>query len=391
MRRFRYGTVAAAVWVLMAIHSTCGLASEFKVVPSIALQEEYNDNILFDDKDKSQKEDYITTLTPGLMVRNRTHRMNWLIDGRMDLLAYAKNNENNDVDHRHRGSFRYDLTPRISFWTGGAYMRDSRPDRDVRETGEVFGANRRETGEFDFGTQYRFTEVSGISLAYGYAQTEFEDPDDDDYTANTVNARYEHDLMEYFNNTMARANLRYTRFDYDFLDVDHYTATLGAVYRWSEVLKVEMDLGIRYTDSENKSLSHTFDTWGPSGSLLLKYQWERMNGFFGITADVEPYSDKGTALRTRFLFGIGRKFAENFEGILRSEYILNNGDQGEIALEEIDRQTFNVSPILRWQFLPEIGLEARYTYSSVDDDADQLERVQHRVWLRLSFEYPLFE
>ena len=48
-------------------------ADEFKLTPSLAVKEEYNDNILYTQTDIQK--DFITTISPGLALTDRTERM----------------------------------------------------------------------------------------------------------------------------------------------------------------------------------------------------------------------------------------------------------------------------------------------------------------------------
>lgn len=60
---------------------------EFKIIPSLALREEYNDNIFFTTDNETRS--FITTISPGLELRERSEPMDLGLTARVDVLRYT--------------------------------------------------------------------------------------------------------------------------------------------------------------------------------------------------------------------------------------------------------------------------------------------------------------
>ena len=65
---------------------TDALADEFKLTPSIAARQEYNDNIFFDTS--RPKDSFITRVTPGLELIDRTERLDLRLTGSLTPYVY---------------------------------------------------------------------------------------------------------------------------------------------------------------------------------------------------------------------------------------------------------------------------------------------------------------
>ena len=67
--------IGLAIWfVVLATIAPSGIfADEFKLIPSLAVREEYNDNIFASSNDTA--DDFITTLSAGLELVERTERL----------------------------------------------------------------------------------------------------------------------------------------------------------------------------------------------------------------------------------------------------------------------------------------------------------------------------
>ncbi|MBL0716420.1 MAG: hypothetical protein JJV89_00075, partial [Desulfosarcina sp.] len=71
-------------------------ADDFKLVPSIDVKGEYNDNIFFDDR--NEVKDFITVISPALKLTNRTERLDMGLFVRLDGNAYSDNDVLNAID-----------------------------------------------------------------------------------------------------------------------------------------------------------------------------------------------------------------------------------------------------------------------------------------------------
>src|SRR5271157_2998914 len=79
--------------------------NEFRLVPSISVKEEYNSNILL--STDSEKSDFLTTVSPGVEMVNRTDRLDTDLLVRLDRLEYLDNRDVSATNQMYNGKLHY--------------------------------------------------------------------------------------------------------------------------------------------------------------------------------------------------------------------------------------------------------------------------------------------
>jgi hypothetical protein len=92
MKNFR-GLLFLCLSVFFFTWLASSVAAEVKITPSIALREEYNDNIFLTATNK--KDDFITSITPALHVEYTVRILTLSLDYGLDFRFYAKNHDQN--------------------------------------------------------------------------------------------------------------------------------------------------------------------------------------------------------------------------------------------------------------------------------------------------------
>ncbi len=186
--------------VLSAVNST---ADEFKVLPSLSLKGEYNDNIFFSESNK--EDDYIGILSPGLEIIERTERLDLNLTGAAHIIEYADNDELSGLDYDAKGRFKYSLTPRLNFRASALYDKSTQPDRDIVEAGLVQNDKTRRRQQYSGGLDYVFTEKAAVALNYLYLDDDWSsnDPDDEDLTINRGDMLFTYDISSLFDRPSA--------------------------------------------------------------------------------------------------------------------------------------------------------------------------------------------
>jgi len=245
-----FNKVVLAIWLiaLIVILPIGVLADEFRLVPSIAVREEYNDNIFFEDH--GEIDDWITTISPGLTLMNRTERMDLNLSARGDGIIYSQNDDLNDFDQNYTGDLSYRMTSRMTVSGSAGYTVDSRSDRDIETTGLVQSTDRRKSYTGGLGGNYVLSETSAASLSYAYEQNDFDDPESVDDKYHRSNLGFTRDLSAFFPRTVGQINFGYSYYDSSDTTVDTYSGTVGVSYEITEVFNFMVDLGARYSRSE---------------------------------------------------------------------------------------------------------------------------------------------
>jgi len=388
---------------LVFVFPDAGGADEFKIVPSIAVTEEYNDNIFFDDR--GEIDDWITTISPGLNLINRTEQLDLNISARGDSIKYGQNDDLNNFDQYYTGDLIYRITSQMTVSGNVGYSVESRSDRDIETTGLVQTTDKRKTYNGGLGVDYVLSEKSAVSLLYEYERNDYDDPESVDDKFHNSNLGFSHDLSEFFPRTVGQINFGYSYYDSSDTKIDDYYGTVGFSWEITEVFNLLVGLGGRYTRSEvlvdtvdplNPFITQTSkekdDEWGGVGQVDLSYGGEVTSARLSAQKGISPAKGlNGTTDRTSFLFNISRRFAEKFSVSLSGEYFLNKADAGELATEDIDESTISIRPGLSYEIIDDLVLELSYTYTKVRDREERSRTRRNLVFVSLRYEYPLFE
>lgn len=380
-------------------------AEERKVTASIAVKQEYTDNLTYSAVDPVS--DWITTVSPKLEMVNNSERLQASLKAVLDGATYWDNKELNDVDQDFSGSLRYGFTPRTSLFSSAGYRRDSRSDRDFNDTGLVFDAVERERYNFALGGNYSFSELTALQLQYSHAKDIYQGDRYSDNQSHGVSGTLSRNLSEYWENTMGRMSLGATRYDSDTSQTDYYTGTIGVEKSLTETIGFYVDGGMRYTES-------TYDTYevvyffgfpvgyrpivaqetgiGFTGRAGLTYRDELNEAVLSASRDVQPANgESGTLERSSLQARLEHRLTEQSRVSLSGGYALNKTTDEVAYVDTTDETSWWIQPRLSYNFDREWLLEGSYNYGQVHDNEDDADRTRNLVMLRLEYRYPVLE
>ncbi len=380
---------------------------EFKLIPSISIKEEYNDNLFFTERDKEK--DFLTTISPGIELSNKTERLDLNIMGRLNKLIYGKNDNLNKLEQNYRARFRYLLHTKLNISADGGFLRDYRPDRDIEISGLVTKAIRRDKLNFGFGSEYTFSEATKGNFSYTFEKADYErDPEFVDTKAHEATIGAIHDFSQYLPSTMGRANIGYAR--YEFLDtsINYYYGTIGMARALSEKWNFIMDLGGSYTHSEFDLYYYIppyryrekkeKDGAGLVGQATLSYRGEKTKrgektlGDLTFSHRLMPATGTiGATKRTALTLEASHRFTYELIGRLSTGYYINKARRGEFGIDKLDERTFRINPRLRYEFTRDIAMETSYSFVYLWDKDDDTRAKRHLFMINLIIQYPLFE
>jgi hypothetical protein len=246
--------VSRHLWICAALVGAlagAAMADEFKLTPSIAVRQEYNDNIFFDSS--QEKDSFVTRVIPGLELIERTERLDLRLTGAVTPYFYWDESDLNSVDQEYSGKAVYALTSRLNAGAEAAVRVDHQPDRDIRTTGVAYTDNRRIQQRYGGNLGYQFTELTSADLAYRYSREDWRSSEDEDlenYDSHAVTLGLSRDLGSAKGVTVGLANAGYAHYAYDTSQTDYWFGTVGVRHRLTEVFNVMVDGGARYSRSE---------------------------------------------------------------------------------------------------------------------------------------------
>ena len=366
-------------------------ADEFKVIPSVTLRGEYNDNVFFDEDNEDS--DYIGKVSPGLEIIDRTERLNLNLNGRFHIIRYRDAGDLDAEDYDGRGAISYQFTPVFRGSASAAYVKDSSAGRDIDETGLVQSTDTRRRQSYGAGFDYTLTEKASVDFSYAFDKSDFDNPDRDeeDFKSHSAGAGFNYNLSSLLYETTGRLAAGYAHYDYETSKTDYYYGTVGAMWRFSEIFSLKADVGARYTDTQFKGADNN-TKWGGLGSAALTYHGEFTTADVSAGRDIQAASGRrGVVERTTFVLDVRHRFLEKLWLGVSAGYYLNESSADEFAAEKIDEETLRVRPYFNWGIHRYVSLEGAYEYVYVDDNTDNTDTDRNQVYLQVKFAYPVIE
>ena len=365
---------------VMAVLPVTVSANELKLTPSVAVQEEYNDNVFFSSTDK--RSDFITTLTPALDFSARGARGEGGLSGGINWRHYARVGSD-IVDYFSQGRFDYKVVPRLDVSGLAGVTRDSRPDRIDAATGIALNTGSLRQS-YHAGGNYLLSEKNTVSLSYGFDREDFELEEVPSTRVHSASAGLSHLLAP---ETSLEGNFVFSRQLTDVSQVDDYTLMLGVKKKFRQLWSLALDVGGRYTHASFQGGGNaTNDDAGWVGNLSFIYTGEKVNGNVTFNHDVSVAAGRtGSLERTGGSVTIGKRFTEKLSGNLFLGYYYNKSNQNQFSLQPIDERTLDLNCVSRYEFTRDLALEASYHYVNVSyrefgTDADQSIAMLRFIW-----------
>lgn len=364
------------------------LADELKLVPGLALKEEYNDNVFL--AGNSRRTDFISTLTPSLDISRTSERSNLSFSSGINWLNYARNSGLDSVDYFVQSGINYQFDPRLSISAGGAYVRNSRPDRlDVNGLSLKSGSDRQ---NYQISGSYAVTEKSNSTVSYAYSQEVFDNPGLVSTKVHSVSFGQDYDLDRYLRQARLVGNFGYSLNLTNTSLVDNYTVSVGLTKKIHELWNISMNAGGRYTHSEfdvntlaAPVQTVSSDDQGWIGSLAINYSGEKTNGSLAFNHDVTTASGRvGTTQRTGVSTNLSERFTRELSVFLGLGYSWNRSNQDQFSAQSIDEQNLNITGGLRYDFSDYVYLEGNYRYNAIYYGKPAAQATQNVFMLQLT-------
>lgn len=224
-----FGGIACLLAVLHML-SVPARAGEFEFHPSLAVSEEFTDNVYESALDR--RTDYITRVLPGLGLRYNAPLWDWDVSYLFDYRYYARDSREDDITHNlsAHGLTRI-INDRFFLDISDIYRRVSLDiNRDY--TQESLSANQTDSNTFTVSPYFVFRPGSKVSVNTGYRYTNiwYRDPTAEDNREHTgfADATY-----RYTDKVSFSAGYSFTRHNSDEGYYRH-TAYGGARYEYAD-------------------------------------------------------------------------------------------------------------------------------------------------------------
>lgn len=374
------------------------LADEVNVIPSLALKEEYNDNVFLDINNKQS--DFITTYTPSLVIAGATEQRSLSLLTGINGLIYDSNSSLDAVDFFIKGGFTYKYDPRLAVSAGASYVEDSRPDRIDQNGQAILSASDRQN--IQLSAVYAVSEKSSANLSYAYSEESYNNPGYLTTTVHSATLSQDYDLDRYLRQAKLLGDFGYFHSSTDISKADNYTATVGLTKKIHELWDVSLKAGGSYTHSEddvitpisptlNASATTREDDLGWVANIAINYRGEKTNGSLAFKHDVVPSNGNNAALeRTEISTNLSEKFTEKFSGKCSLGTSWLKSTQNQSSSQEIDENNIILNAGLRYDFSDFLSLEGNYRFVTVHYSNSSTDANQNSFMLRLTMRRDLF-
>jgi len=268
---------------------------EVNLLPTIAVSEEFTDNIFLNNNNK--RYDFITSFTPALMMLLNRPRFQVAAGFSNSAEVYARGSSPNDGLARQNfiGGVFYEPTPRLQFTATDAFIRDQSPD--ARSGGFSLGGQASWSNTLTPAVGWQVAQRTRLNLAANYSVVRLEGQ----------GAGIDSDTYGFLSNLSHAFTPRFTGmigYNFTYLDLrsghgDNSTThnpTIGFTYRVTSTLTVAVDGGPAFTElgGENfitPALSAGIAQVLPFGTASAYYSRNvAVAGGFGGPADTQTVS-----------------------------------------------------------------------------------------------------
>ncbi|MFH2067469.1 MAG: outer membrane beta-barrel protein [Pseudomonadota bacterium] len=391
---------------LLSIYPDKALGREDKLIPSIHLRQEYTDNLFMTADDET--DDFILTASPGLRITTRTERLKLNMAGHFDSAWYHDHAELNGNDMGASGRLSYDTTEKLSLSANGDFSRDSRPDRDLDDTGLVLDTTRRNRYQGGVGGNYLFSERTSTNISSSYSRDDYQSKTDDpnNFYSYSGGLGVFHRPARFNQKTTLFCNAQYSQYQYETSTVDYYSMTAGAENQFTETLSIRFDLGGRYTVSEFLTskwilVSPPFGyqialvkekktNFGGVGQISLNYHGEFIHCTMSAGHDIQPASGRdGSSERTSMMLSFNKRFTEEIHCRLDGGYFFNNAEEDEFSSVAIDEETLRSTATFRYVFNRISHIETGYSFTRIKDNVKDTEINRNLVFINYQYNFEI--
>ncbi|MDD2335104.1 MAG: TIGR03016 family PEP-CTERM system-associated outer membrane protein [Geobacteraceae bacterium] len=270
--------------LVVLVTSSAARAGEFSFHPSVAVSEDYSDNV-YETRD-NRRSDFISRFMPGLALKYNAPLWDWDLAYNFDYRLYARNSRNDDSTHNLAAKGHINIIDELFFLDlSDTYKRVSLDvSRDY--TQESLYANQTDSNTFVASPYFVFhpgTRTT-IKTGYRYSNVWYRDPAAIDKREHSgfLNASYAYSSKLTFN-----ADYLYTRQD-SINPYNRNTPSAGARYEYADKCFVFGNGGytwIDYRDSPdfnspywNAGITHAFDTFTLTASAGVQYPEDPLTG-----------------------------------------------------------------------------------------------------------------
>ena len=370
------------------------LRGPITLLPTITLSEEYNDNILLDNRNRTW--DLITGITPAinLIWESRTHRLiaGYNFTAELYLRDPTRDNAFNTQNFNLDGMWR--ASERLTLTLADAYTATTDTNL-ISPAGVSVGRNRSWGNALSGGAAYKLDDFTAVRGGASYAVQRFSRSELDD-------SDVYHGYL-FLDRTLTRYVRGSVGYDFGYFDIEHedkvttHTPKIGASWQVTPTITLAVNGGPTFELHDNgdsritPTVTATYEQTVKFGTVGLGFdrQVATAGGLGGVTDNTSVF---GHVDVITFARGLTLSFAPRYSWV-KSAGKIRSADNRDIDISSITlplqvtyRLTAWMAAVARYQFYQQrTAHEIRDTAGNLfAADADQ-----NRLFVGLQFGYPI--
>jgi len=400
----RYSTMLFCM-LLLVFFPAFAWGDDFSIVPSISVQEAYNTNIFL--TATGIMKDFITTLSPGVEMVERTGRFDADLTLQLDELEYASYQGLSATNQMYNGSLGYRVSPLFGVSAAAGYMKNSNPTLTLNSVGPIGIVTTAVPWNhitYSLSSDYQFTEKTAGTLSYSNGRDYYDNPQYLSDTTRNVMAGLVYDLGKYCPSLKGRLNLGYNYYKYPDSQIDSITSTVGFSKDLDEIWSIQVDGGISNTWSKvlipvqivgfpvTLTIPVNNEGLGWVGDASLIYNGELGSGSLTYNRSITPaYGLNGAAEQNAAAISARYRFSYELSALFSAGYYTLKSLPSEFSAQTIDQQTFRFNPGVRYEFSKDMALESSYEYDVVHNPPSNAKEDRQIFSVRFYMQYPFFK
>lgn len=381
--------VVIGVWLLLATPSPAGAQGNielgpFRLLTSLDLSGEYNDNILL--APRNEESDFIWTISPGITIELPGRRLALRLGYRADIIRYTENDTLDTVEHTVQASAAYsapgglNLSLRDEFRRTEGFAgfpvpeltdRVERHQNDLRAEAEYRFADR-----WSAGAHYNFVWVDYVSGPI------FDELDRQDHTfgvtlfyrilpRTSVLGEYDYQIIRYDLDRVARDR-----------DSDAHFFKVGVKGDLTAKTSAGIKVGYQIKDYDNPA-REDFDGFIAEAEVIWKYRDPSQVRLYGGRANIES-TFQGNNFYVANYGGVEWRHYLTAVLILTARGLIGTNDYPETVTigdetKQRDDTFYEFGLSLRYQVRRWLGLEVAYQFLRRDSNFRDFDYTNNRV------------
>lgn len=369
--------------ILLASYSDV-FAGEFSFHPSIAISEEFTDNV-FEERD-NKKSDFVTRLLPGIAMTYNASLWDWNLNYAFDYRYYAKNSRSDDTTHNLNVSGLTRVIKDLLFLeVSDVYSRVSLDVSRDRTTEGLF-VDQSDSNTFIASPYFSFRPgpKTTVRTGYRYRNVWYKEPEGIDrrqhigfaeatyeyspklnltasYTYTRENSIYPYNRhapyvgfrYEYKDRSFVFAQGGYTWFSTKNRGDFNYPFWNGGITHTMGTYSVSLTTGVTYPEDPESTITRETDY-----ALTLTKEFSRGN--VGLTVSYADYSGDVVDIENRYLAGITARYEIGAKLVASLATSVEKYDHR--GSNTYTRRIF-INPALTYPLPKEIFLTLNYIYA----------------------------